>query len=257
LEGGLDFAPCHKPIMARMTDPYDKVQHARALLLSQRHGVLATLSLDVPGYPFGSVTPYVLDTEGAPLLLISAIAQHTKNILADPRVSLTIHDSTSPDPQEGARLTWIGDAAVVPEQETAAHARYRAYFPQTANYSQTHDFALYRIHLKRTRFIGGFGRIYWIEPQELLRRNPFAASEAGIVAHMNEDHSHNLVAYCKAFKGMTPTQVVMQGIDADGFDVLADGRHLRFTFERPISTPEEARLAMVQLAKAARTAAST
>jgi hypothetical protein len=240
--------------MVRMTEPYDKTYHARALLHTQRHGGLATLSVEVPGYPFGSITPYALDSEGAPLILISTIAQHTKNILADSRVSLTVHDTTAPDPQEGARLTWIGDAAVVPEQETAAHARYRAYFPHTADYSQTHDFALYRIHLKRARFIGGFGRIYWLEPQELLRPNPFAATETGIVSHMNKDHAHNLAAYCKAFKDMTPTQVVMQGIDADGFDVLADGRHLRFTFDRPISTPEEARMAMVQLAKAARAA---
>jgi len=238
--------------MAGMAETNDKTRHARALLLAQRHGVLATLSLEVPGYPFGSITPYALDTGGTPLLLISAIAQHTKNILADPRVSLTVHDATAADPQAGARLTWVGDAAVVPAQETAAHARYRAYFPHTADYSQTHDFALYRIQLKRARFIGGFGRIYWLEPEELRLANPFAATEAGIVEHMNKDHAHNLAAYCKAFKDITPTEVVMQGIDADGFDVLADGSHLRFTFDQPIATPEEARMAMVKLAKAAR-----
>jgi len=241
--------------MAGMAESQDKTRHARALLLAQRHGVLATLSVEVPGYPFGSVTPYALDTEGAPLILISTIAQHTKNILADPRVSLTVHDATAADPQAGARLTWIGDAAMVPDQETAAHARYRAYFPHTSDYSKTHDFALYRIQLKRARFIGGFGRIYWLEAGELRLPNPFAVTEPGIVEHMNKDHAHNLVAYCKAFKGITPTEAVMQGIDADGFDVLADGRPLRFTFDQPIATPEEARMAMVKLAKAARAAA--
>jgi hypothetical protein len=237
-----------------MPETNEKNRHARALLLSQRHGVLATLSLDVPGYPFGSITPYTLDSEGAPLILISTIAQHTKNIQADPRVSLTVHDATAPDPQAGARLTWIGDAAVVPEQDAEAHARYRAYFPHSADYSQTHDFSLYRIHLKRARFIGGFGRIYWLEREELLLRSPFAATETDIVTHMNKDHAHNLAAYCQAFKGMKPSNVLMQGIDADGFDVFADGRHLRFTFDKPIATPEEARMAMVQLAKAARAA---
>ena len=69
---------------------------------------------------------------------------------------------------------------------------------------------------------------------------------------MNDDHAHNLEAYCQAFKGVSAEKVVMQGIDADGFDVLADERPLRFAFEQPIATPDEARAAMVRLAKAAR-----
>lgn len=235
-----------------MSDLENRARHARTLLLNQRHGVLATMSLELPGYPFGSITPYTLDHAGAPLILISTLAQHTKNIQADAKVSLTIHDATNPDPQAAGRLTWVADAMPVPVDETAAHARYRAYFPKSADYLDTHDFELYRLVLVRARFIGGFGRIYWLERGELLVSNPFAQSEADIVGHMNDDHAHNLKAYCQAFKGVSAEKVVMQGIDADGFDVLADEHPLRFTFDQPIATPDEARAAMVRLAKAAR-----
>lgn len=235
-----------------MPETYDKVQIARELLLTQHHGVLATMSLELPGYPFGSIAPYALDHGGYPLILISSIAQHTKNIQADPRVSLTVHDATQPDPQAAPRLTWIADALHVPAADARAHARYRAYFPQSADYLDTHDFELYRLRLVRARFIGGFGRIFWLEPDQFLEENPFAASEAEIVAHMNEDHAHNLAAYCKAFKDLVPQQVVMLGLDAHGFDVSVDGRPVRFWFDLPIATPEEARIALVKMAKAAR-----
>jgi putative heme iron utilization protein len=235
-----------------MPETYDRTRIARELLLTQRHGVLATLSLDVPGYPFGSITPYTVDHAGEPLILISTIAQHTKNIQADSRVSLTVHDASNPDPQAAARLTWIADAQPVAADDVAAYARYRAYFPQSADYMDTHDFLLYRLRPVRARFIGGFGRIFWLERDELLQANPFAEAEADIVEHMNEDHAHNLAAYCRAFKGLEATEVRMLGIDADGFDVSADGRPVRFAFDAPIATPDEARMAMVKLARAAR-----
>lgn len=237
-----------------MSQPDDRFRPARDLLRAQRHGVLATVSLDLPGYPFGSITPYALDHAGQPLILISTLAQHTKNLQADPRVSLTIHDATDPDPQAAPRLTWVADAEPVADADASAHARYQAYFPQAEDYKATHDFLLYRLKLVRARFIGGFGRIFWVEPEQMLEANPFAASEADIVGHMNEDHAHNLAGYCQAFKDLRATEVRMQGIDAHGFDVLADGRPLRFAFEQPIATPDEARLAMVALAKAARAA---
>jgi putative heme iron utilization protein len=235
-----------------MTDTDDKCRYARELVLAQRHGVLATISLDLPGYPFGSIVPYTFDHAGQPLILISTIAQHTKNIVADGRVSLTIYDATIDDPQAAPRLTWIADAAPVVESEIAARERYAAFFPQSAGYSQTHDFMLYRLTLVRARFVGGFGRIHWLEPGELVTPNPFAEYETGIVEHMNQDHGHNLLGYVKAFKALDPLEVQMQGIDAWGFDVLADGHPLRFHFDHPIATPEEARIELVRLAKTAR-----
>lgn len=227
---------------------------ARSLLASQRHGVLSTISVDLPGYPFGSITPYAVSHRGEPVILISTLAQHTKNILADSRVSLTIHDAMASDVQASGRLTWVGDAYAVDPADQAARNRYMRYFPEAESYFQAHDFDLYRIELRRARFIGGFGQIHWLEPAQLVATNPFAESELGIVSHMNEDHAHNLAAYCRAFKGVSPQAATMLGIDAEGFDVRADEATLRFDFEAAIATPEEARQAIVQLARAAREA---
>lgn len=227
-----------------------RARAARHLLASQRHGVLSTISLDLPGYPFGSITPYVTSHDGDPLILISTLAQHTRNIQADPRVSLTVHDIHNPDVQAAARLTWVGDAEPVGD-DAGARERYMRYFPEAASYFEAHDFDLYRLKLQRARFIGGFGRIYWVEPDEMVLPNPFAETEAGIVGHMNEDHAHNLAAYCRAFQGVSADEVVMLGIDAEGFDVRADEARLRFTFEQAIATPEEARAVMVKMARRA------
>ena len=230
----------------------DPARDARKLLRSRDFGVLATHSRDLPGYPFGSIAPYVLDDDGQPLLLIASIAQHTKNIGADPRVSLTIWEEGLSDPQAGARLTWIGDAARTADGDASAKARYLRYLPSSAGHFDAHDFSLYRILLKRGRFIGGFGSIHWIEPAAMRLANPLLPLEAGIVAHMNGDHAGALRDCCKAFRKLEASQAVMVGLDPEGFDVLADGRRVRFDFDPPVHTADEVRKAMVALARAAR-----
>jgi putative heme iron utilization protein len=227
----------------------DKAIKARALLNHQSVGVLSTHSVDIPGYPFGSITPYVLNYQSEPVILISDIAQHTRNIKHDNRVSLTVFDQSLDDPQASGRLTWIGDAAPVESLEAGLRERYLRYFPAAESYFNTHDFSLYVIQLRRARFIGGFGQIYWVEPADMLLENSFQRSEPGIVDHMNQDHQKALFHYCQALKGVTVETVAMTGIDREGFDLLANGRKLRIDFDAPISTLEEARAALVKLAR--------
>jgi putative heme iron utilization protein len=143
---------------------------ARRLLYHQSMGVLSTHSVDVEGYPFGSIAPYALDYEGQPAMLISEIAQHTRNIKRDRRVSLTVFDQCADDPQASGRLTWIGDAEPISMSETEVRRRYLRYFPSAESYFDTHDFTFYRIRLRRARFIGGFG-------EDLLGRERFNDSE--------------------------------------------------------------------------------
>src|SRR5947207_6724589 len=140
---------------------------ARRLFLQQSFGVLSTISLDVPGYPFGSVTPCCADRQCRPVIYISRIAQHTRNILADSRVSLTVFDSSgdSDDVQARGRVTCIADARPLGAQEEEdVRERYFRYFPSARQYAQTHDFEFYWLDLIRVRFIGGFGQIYWVGP---------------------------------------------------------------------------------------------
>ncbi|MCG2633445.1 MAG: DUF2470 domain-containing protein [Gammaproteobacteria bacterium] len=224
----------------------------RAFVRSQRFGVLATTSLAVPGYPFGSVTPYVIDAEGYLIILISTLAQHTRNLAADGRCSLTIIDAAAGDPQAGSRLTWLADARRLSGADAErAHSRYLRFFPDSGEYHQTHDFSYYGLVPVKHRYIGGFGDIHWIEADQLALLNPLAESEAGILEHMNSDHQAALSHYCQIFAEITPAEVQMVGVDPDGFDLLADEVLLRVPFEQPVTTLAEARQALVALAQGA------
>lgn len=222
---------------------------ARRLLNHQSFGVLSTHSIDLEGYPFGSIAPYALDYEGQPAILISEIAQHTRNIKQNNKVSLTVFDPRADDPQAGSRLTWIGQAEAIGESERDIRERYLRYFPAAESYFETHDFSFYRIRLRRARFIGGFGQIFWIESDAMLLENPFHETQRGIIDHMNVDHQKALVHYCKTFGGVEAVSVTMTGIDSEGFDMLADNSKLRIDFDPPIHTSEEARVALVKLAR--------
>lgn len=224
---------------------------ARHFVRSQHSGVLSTLSQRVEGYPFGSVAPFVVDHAGCPVILISDLAEHTKNINADPRVSLIVQPY-SPDMQVVGRVTVLGRAVRLSEKDDLG-PRYLRFHPQAESYFAMHDFQFYRIEPVRVRYIGGFGRIHWVEPENYLYpESPLAQQESDIVAHMNQDHGENLIAYCRHQYGVETVTATMLGIDPDGFDVRADSGDLRFTFETSISNAQEARQALVALAQAAR-----
>jgi putative heme iron utilization protein len=103
--------------------------------------------------------------------------------------------------------------------------------------------------LRRARFIGGFGEIFWFEPDAMLLKNPFSETESGIVEHMNQDHEEALFHYCNLLNVTTVNAVAMIGIDSEGFDMLADNRKLRMDFDASISTIEAARATLVKLAR--------
>src|SRR5215467_10946377 len=194
-----------------MSSMSDQARTARTLLKRQSVGVLSTHSVDVEGYPFGSIAPYVLNYDGEPTMLISDIAQHTRNIKRNNKVSLTIFDQCADDPQAGSRLTWIGNAESVDPSDTKIRYRYLRYFPSAEAYFETHDFSLYRIHLRKARFIGGFGEIYWIEQEAMILKNPFRETETGISEHMNQDHMEALFHYCKVLKTEPDNPITMKG----------------------------------------------
>jgi putative heme iron utilization protein len=224
------------------------------LLTHEGDGVLSTISLDVPGYPFGSVTPYCLDRNFIPNILISSIAQHTKNIKADPKVSLLISETgTQTNKQALSRLTYIGEAQRV-EDDGDIKKRYISYFPAAATYFKTHDFAFYRINPVRLRFIGGFGKIYWIEKADLSLQNIFPVDdELKIVEHMNQDHRHNLKDYVRFYLGLESMEgdaLRMTGLDQFGFDLSLNEVKHRIDFKAPLESPAQTRSVFVEMAKA-------
>lgn len=234
---------------------------ARKFLRSTHSGILSTHSARFDGYPFGSVAPFVLDHHCQPVILISTLAEHTKNIAHNPKVSLLVFAGAE-DLQANARLTLLGEASkIFKEADTELRARYLRYLPQAANYFDMHDFSFYRIHIHQARYIGGFGKMSWLTDVDLFEGMAYAASplsqqETSIVEHMNADHAENLMHYCRHFHQVIANQAQMLGIDHDGFDVLANtdngNQLLRFDFEQPVYDAQAARVALVAMAKAAR-----
>ena len=228
---------------------------ARRFVRAHQSGVLSTISQRVEGFPFGSVAPFMLDQTGCPVILISTLAEHTKNIDADPRVSLIVQPY-SPDMQIAGRVTLLGRARRL-DDKSALGPRYLRFHPQAESYFAMHDFHFYRIEPVRVRFIGGFGKIHWVEPaQYLLPDTALTAQENDILDHMNADHADTLRAYCRQVHGLETPQATMIGIDPDGFDVRAKAQILRFDFDVAVMDAQQARRALIELAAAAKTATS-
>lgn len=223
---------------------------ARLLLRSLRRGVLSTVSIQFPGYPFGSALPYAVDPIGRPLILISDLAAHTQNIREDAHVSLCAHQD---DILSGSRVTIVGGASFVDDDE-AARSRYFTMFPDALAYAAFGDFHLCRIEPQGGHYIGGFADIrtfdrdsYMVKPCALNER------EADIVSHMNADHVPALRDFCRHFHRIDAGDVQMLTVDCDGFDVRADHRVLRMEFVDPVSDAGAARAQLVTMTREART----
>jgi putative heme iron utilization protein len=143
---------------------------ARDLLQRERLGVLATLSARKPGWPAPSLAPYALSARGEPLLLISALAQHTRNLEADPRACLFVQDlaAAASDPRTAPRVAVYGRAQpVLPGEEPDARARYLARHPEARGLLGL-DFTLWVIDVEEAQWVGGFAAAGWIPRAELL-----------------------------------------------------------------------------------------
>lgn len=229
---------------------------ARSLLRRADAGVLSTLSLALPGWPFGSLAPFALTLEGRPVLYISTLAEHTRNLAADARACLTVAEALLPgeDPQAAGRASLLGEARPVPaEHVEAAAERYLALFPAQRAYQQMHDFAFWWIEPQRVRWIGGFGEIHWVERDAWLLEPPeWGAGHASIVAHMNEDHRDALEAICRHFAAVELDDVEMVAVDPEGFHLRNAGATHWLPFARACATPNDVRAEMVRLTRAAR-----
>jgi hypothetical protein len=218
----------------------------------------AALGTSLDGRPYVSLVMAACDLDASPLLLLSDLAQHTKNLLADPSVSL-LFDGTGayPDPLTGPRLTVLGRAERCEDRRAAA--RFAARHPTSADYAGFADFHLYRVAVERGHLVAGFGRISWVERDELrfaADAAALAAAEAEIVEHMNQDHAEAVALYAERLLGRKGNGWCMTGIDPEGIDLRrrleAGGETARLEFARPVLTPAQARAALIELAQRAR-----
>ncbi|RIL05612.1 MAG: hypothetical protein DCC71_09820 [Proteobacteria bacterium] len=228
---------------------------ARALLRRADAGVLSTQSCEMAGFPFGSLAPFAMTLEARPLLYVSRLAEHTRNLAADPRCCLTVIEAAHGDDRQAlGRASLLGEAHQLPDAERAAAAeRWFSLFPEQEAYEQFGDFAFWRIEPLRVRWIGGFGEIRWIERDAWCVPSPeWAAGEASIAVHMNDDHADALAAICLAAGDADPGDARMLRCDVEGFHVRSAGRVRWIPFAKPCPTADEVRLEMVRLAREAR-----
>jgi putative heme iron utilization protein len=204
---------------------------ARQLLRAHRYGALSTLSKKFDGHPFGSITPYMVDHDGNLLILVSALAEHTKNIQHDPRVSLITHNQEDSHIQTQGRITVVGTAALAAQREQIGK-RYLRYFPEAQTYYDMPDFQFYRITPLALRYIGGFGDIHWIKAESYrVPANSLQAEEETLLDQFNTKRDM--------------AQGILIGIDCDGYDLRLDGRTVRRDFPTPALNGAQA-LALLQ-----------
>lgn len=190
------------------------VSPAIDLLHRASAATLATHSAALPGYPYATVVPNVADESHRPVLCISALAEHTRNLLADPRVSLSIAAPDAPNVQAAARLTLVGDARRF-EPTAAQLARYLRYQPDAAEYLGL-DFMFFCIQPRRVRFIEGVGRMGWFEADDW----------SGLPALSPEDETRLIENAAVRL----PAGVTLLGVDSFGVDFQRGGRRGRVAF---------------------------
>jgi heme iron utilization protein len=238
------------------TPDFDPAKLAHSLLRRSRQGALATLMAG-SGDPYCSLVNVASHPDGSPILLLSRLAVHTRNILADARVSLMLDERAEGDPLEGARIMLAGRA----EEASGAAAeilrrRYLSAHPSAEAFVEFKDFAFFRIIPSGTHLVAGFGRIVDLKPEQFLTdlsgAEELLEAEAGAVEHMNEDHREAMNLYATRLLGAESADWGCTGCDPEGMDMQAGNRTLRLDFPERVTSGMELRKMLVRLAGEAR-----
>jgi putative heme iron utilization protein len=232
---------------------FDPRTAAKKLLREARSGALATLMAN-SGDPYCSLVNVATAAEGAPLLLISRLAVHTRNILSDPRVSLMLDERKESDPLQGARVMLMGRVAATTEE--SVRRRYLARQPEAEMFAGFGDFAFYQVQITGAHLVAGFGRIVDLTPSEILTdltdAEPLVEAEPEILAHMNADHAEACRLYATKLLGGSDGDWRCVGCDPEGLELQSDRIALRLPFPRRVESPGVLRQVLKQLAEKAR-----
>lgn len=233
--------------------PFEPKTAAKKLLREARSGALATL-MPGTGDPYCSLVNVATAADGTPLLLISGLAVHTKNIIADSRLSLMLDERKTGDPLEGARVMLMGRAQRTDDAE--ARRRYLARQPEAQTFAGFRDFAFYRIEPTGAHLVAGFGRIVDLAPADILTdlagAEALVAAEPDVIAHMNADHADALRLYATKLLGASDGAWQCVGCDPEGLDLQHGRRALRLPFPQRVTGRGPLRQMLKQLAEQAR-----
>ena len=220
-----------------------------------RSGALATL-MTGSGDPYCSLVNVATAADGSPLLLISRLAVHTRNVLADPRVSLMLDERKPGDPLEGARVMLMGTASRT--QSDDAGRRYLARQPEAEMFAGFADFGFYQVHLKGAHLVAGFGRIVDLAAADLLTdvagADSLLAAEPEVIEHINADHAEACRLYAVKLLGAADGDWRCVGCDPEGLDLQCGRTGLRLSFPQRVTHPGGLRAVLKQMADQARAA---
>jgi putative heme iron utilization protein len=232
---------------------FDPKIAAKKLLREGLSGALATL-IPGAGDPYCSLVNVATAPDGSPLFLLSTLAIHTKNLLADPRASLMLDERKDGDPLEGARIMLMGSIAIA--SDPAMRRRYLTRHPEAEQFADFKDFSFYRMELSRIHLVAGFGRIVDLKPGDVLTdmsgAEALVEAEAGAVAHMNADHKEALRLYATKLLMAPDGDWRCTGCDPEGLDLRLRDTGLRMWFPQRVNGPGELRAVLKQLSEQAR-----
>jgi hypothetical protein len=239
----------------QLTPDFEPASVVKSLLRRSRQGALATLMV-ASSAPYCSLVNVASHPDGSPVLLISRLAIHTRNLLADARVSLMLDERVEGDPLEGARIMLSGHAEEVADDRDIVRQRYLNAHPTAEVFVDFKDFSFFKIRPTGTHLVAGFGRIIDLKPAQFLTEisdaRAMLEAEQGAVEHMNTDHQEALGLYATRLLGAGPADWRCSGIDPDGIDLQAGSKTLRLDFSERITGPGELRKMLVRLAEQAR-----
>jgi heme iron utilization protein len=239
----------------QLTPDFEPARTVKSLLRRSRQGALATLMVGSSD-PYCSLVNVASDSDGSPVLLISRLAIHTKNLLADARASLMLDERVEGDPLEGSRLMLSGRAEEVTAGRETVRRRYLNAHPSAEVFVDFKDFSFFHIRPTGTHLVAGFGRIVDLKPAQFLTdisdAGALLEAEQGAVEHMNTDHQEALGLYATRLLGAEPGDWRCSGLDPDGIDLQAGARTLRLDFPERVTGPGEMRKMLVRLAEQAR-----
>ena len=238
------------------TADFNASRLTRSLLRRSRQGALATLMAG-SGDPYCSLVNLASHADGSPILLISRLALHTKNILADHRVSLMLDERAAGDPLEGARIMLAGRAEEAADDLAAPlRRRYLNAHPSAEAFVDFKDFSFFRIVPSGAHLVAGFGRIIDLQPTQFLTEigdaSELLEAEQGAVEHMNEDHRETMNLYATKLLGAESADWTCTGCDPDGMDMQAGSSVLRLDFPERVTSGTGLRKMLVRLADEAR-----
>lgn len=229
-------------------------REASGLVRRARSAALATALAGDEGFPYASLVTVATDIDGSPVLLLSELSDHTRNLKADGRAALLFEEAAGlANPQTGARVTVLGTVRMTDDERQ--RRRFLARHPD-AFYAEFADFHIYAMTVSKAHWVGGFGKSVWFPADDLITdpqtAGNLAACETEVLAHMNEDHREAIGLYAQDLLGLPQGNWLMTGVDSEGCDLRCGDRYARLDFDERITDAASLRAVLINLARRAR-----